>query len=186
MLNRIYILAIYCINVNINWAAAWFDILTSVDSGEPLQPPFKLRNSKWYSIGSLTLIDTQASSKGSDQTARMRRLIWGFAGRTYHNVGNPMHWLNSNQLPYISRNMDSISCDQKVIEYGQEKKTDLCCFLDACKRNFPFSWLLPSQKVHQVISKQNKMRNIYKPKTNTGNPLFNDSFCPKYFYVKLK
>ena len=34
-----------------NWASAWyfqhFDILTSVDSDEPLQPPFKLRNSKW-------------------------------------------------------------------------------------------------------------------------------------------
>ena len=25
----------------------------------------------------------------------MRRLIWGFAGRTYHIVGNLMHWLNS-------------------------------------------------------------------------------------------
>ena len=24
----------------------------------------------------------------------MRRLIWGFAGRTYHIVGNLMHWLN--------------------------------------------------------------------------------------------
>ena len=29
-------------------------------------------------------------SKGSDQTARMRMLIWGFAGRTYHIVGNIM------------------------------------------------------------------------------------------------
>ena len=28
------------------------------------------------------------TSKGSDQTAHMRRLIWGFAGRTYHSVGN--------------------------------------------------------------------------------------------------
>ena len=28
----------------------------------------------------------QATSKGSDQTARVRRLIWGFAGRTYHIV----------------------------------------------------------------------------------------------------
>ena len=26
----------------------------------------------------------QATSKGSDQTAHMRRLICGFAGRTYH------------------------------------------------------------------------------------------------------
>ena len=38
------------------WAAAWdfqqFDILTRVDSHEPLQPPVKLRNSKWCSVGS--------------------------------------------------------------------------------------------------------------------------------------
>ena len=34
-------------------------------------------------------LNIQATSKGSDQTARMRRLIWGFAGRTYHIVGNP-------------------------------------------------------------------------------------------------
>ena len=25
----------------------------------------------------------------------MRRLIWGFAGFTYHIVGKLMHWLNS-------------------------------------------------------------------------------------------
>ena len=34
-----------------------FDILTSVDSDEPLQPPFKLRNSKWCSVSSLTIIE---------------------------------------------------------------------------------------------------------------------------------
>ena len=32
-------------------------ISTSVDSDEPVQPPFKLRNSKWYSVSSLTLIE---------------------------------------------------------------------------------------------------------------------------------
>ena len=32
----------------------------------------------------------QATSKGSDQTARMRRLILGFAGWTYHIVVNLM------------------------------------------------------------------------------------------------
>ena len=32
----------------------------------------------------------QATSKGSDQTAHMRRLIWGFADHTYHIVGNIM------------------------------------------------------------------------------------------------
>ena len=44
-----------------NWAAAWdfqqFDILTCVDPGKRLQPPFKLRNSKWCSVSSLTTIE---------------------------------------------------------------------------------------------------------------------------------
>ena len=36
----------------------------------------------------------EATSKDSDQTVRMRRLIWGFAGRTYHIVGNLMSRLS--------------------------------------------------------------------------------------------
>ena len=32
----------------------------------------------------------QATNKGSDQTARMHRLIGRFAGRTYHIAGNLM------------------------------------------------------------------------------------------------
>ena len=32
-------------------------ILTCVDSDEPMQPPFKLRNTKWCSVSSLTLIE---------------------------------------------------------------------------------------------------------------------------------
>ena len=36
----------------------------------------------------------QATSKDSDQTELMRRLIWGFAGRTHHIVGNLMLRLN--------------------------------------------------------------------------------------------
>ena len=32
-------------------------ILTSVDSDEPVLPSFKLRNSKWWSVSSLTLIE---------------------------------------------------------------------------------------------------------------------------------
>ena len=69
-------------------------ILTSVHSDEPVQPLFKFRNSKWCSVSSLTLVEYSATSKGSDQTAHMRRLIWGFAGRTYHIVGNFMSRLN--------------------------------------------------------------------------------------------
>ena len=37
-----------------------------------------------------SLKDIQATSKDSDQNARMRGLVWGFAGRTYHIVGNLM------------------------------------------------------------------------------------------------
>ena len=68
------------------WAFQQCGILTSVDSDEPVQPPFKFRNSKWFSVSSLTLIVTQVTSKGSDQTARMRSFIGGLAGRTYHIV----------------------------------------------------------------------------------------------------
>ena len=80
-----------------------FNNLTSVDSDEPLHPHFKLRNSKWCSVSSLTIIfkNIQATSKGSDQTARMRRLIWGFAGCTYHIVGNLMHWLICNEYKML-------------------------------------------------------------------------------------
>ena len=34
-----------------------FDILTSVDSEEPVHRPFKLRNLKWCSFSSLTIIE---------------------------------------------------------------------------------------------------------------------------------
>ena len=61
--------------------------LTSVDSDEPVQSPFKLRTSKWCSVSSLTLMAYSSGKPDSDQTARMRRLRWGFAGRTYHIVG---------------------------------------------------------------------------------------------------
>ena len=82
---------------NTKWAVACdfqqFNILTRVDLDEPVQHPFKLRNSIWCSVSSLTAIEYSSDKQGSDQTARMRRLIWGFAGRTYHIVGNLIHWL---------------------------------------------------------------------------------------------
>ena len=59
--------------------------------------PFKRRNSKSCSFSSLTVIDVQATSKCSDQIARMRRLVWAFAGRTYHIDGNLMSWLNYHE-----------------------------------------------------------------------------------------
>ena len=88
-----YSLTIYNWTVTCNFQQC--GILTSVDSDEPVQPPDKLRIPKCCSVGSSTLIKCmQATSKGSDQTTRKRRLIWGFAGRTYHIVGNLMSRLN--------------------------------------------------------------------------------------------
>ena len=62
-------------------------ILTSVDSEEPVQPPFKLRNAKWCSVSSLTVIEYI-----SDQQRLIcaGRLVWAFAGRSYHIAGNLM------------------------------------------------------------------------------------------------
>ena len=51
----------------------------------------------------------QARSKGSDQTARMRRLIGGFAGRTYHVVGNLMSRLNYWELVNITDSLEFAS-----------------------------------------------------------------------------
>ena len=52
----------------------------------------------------------QATSKDSDQTAHMRRLILGFAGRTYHIVGNLMLRLNC-VIPHILMAISSIRWD---------------------------------------------------------------------------
>ena len=48
-------------SINNLWAATCdfqqCGILIYVDSNEPLQPPFKLRNTKWCSVSSLTIIE---------------------------------------------------------------------------------------------------------------------------------
>ena len=58
----------------------------------------------------------QATSTVSDQTAGMCRLIWGFAGCTYHIVGNVMSLLN-----YLSANLYEYSL--KELLYGTEYVT---------------------------------------------------------------
>ena len=59
----------------------------------------------WYSL------NIQATSKGSDQTARMRRLIWGFAGRTYDIVGNLTQWLNCYSINLSAWDMPHVMID---------------------------------------------------------------------------
>ena len=55
-------------------------VLTSVDSDEPVQPPFKVRNLKWCSVSSLTLIwyssDKQRLWSDSAYVQADLRLCW--------------------------------------------------------------------------------------------------------------
>ena len=71
-------------------------ILRGVDSDGPVRPSVELRNFKWYSSVARQSWSNQETSKGSDQTVRMRRLVWAFAGRTYLIVGNLM-----SRLKYV-------------------------------------------------------------------------------------
>ena len=62
------------------------------------------------SVSSWTLTYIQVTCKGSDQTVRILKLIWHFAGRTYHIVGNLMsryHWQASfsDELSYLYRTL---------------------------------------------------------------------------------
>ena len=67
-----------------------------------LETPNCVQSAAWQSW------NTQATSKGSDQTARMRRVIWDFAGCTYHIVGNLMHWLNYYVLPTLAERQSTL------------------------------------------------------------------------------
>ena len=74
----------------INWAATQCGILTSVDSDDPVQPPFKLTNSKRCSVSSLTLIEYSSDySKGSVRLC----ICAGWSGALLI-VGNLMSRLN--------------------------------------------------------------------------------------------
>ena len=71
------------------------------------------------------------TSKGSDQTARMRRLICSFAGRTYHIVGNLMWWLicftlTGKRLRCYKKNQTGcIACHQSNLNKPQVSTSDL-------------------------------------------------------------
>ena len=73
----------------------------SEDLDQPGRPPVwsEFSLSAWRKLGSLAIY--WAHSEDSDQTRRMSRLIWVFAGRTCHFVGFVMRWLSSNVQPTV-------------------------------------------------------------------------------------
>ena len=54
-INRQQVQRVKTMSHGMRFSTMWH--LTCVDSDEPLQPPFKLRNSKWCSVSSLTIIE---------------------------------------------------------------------------------------------------------------------------------
>ena len=88
-----------------NWASAWdfqqFDILTSVDSDEPLQPPVKLRYSEWFSVSSLTIIEYSSDQQRlwSDCAYAQAglRLCWSHIPHCWKSHALAHYWLFCEQ-----------------------------------------------------------------------------------------
>ena len=57
-----------------------------------MESPFKNRNSKYCSSVADPVLNIQETSKGSDQSVLMLRLVSAFPCRSYHIVGNLMLW----------------------------------------------------------------------------------------------
>ena len=73
------------------------------------------------------------TSKGSDQTVRIRMLVWAFACRTYHIVGNLKSWL-------LLREMLQPAITDFILLWGQEH---------GCR---PISKLNSNSKHQEVVS----------------------------------
>ena len=68
-----------------NWAAAWQNLQIDLCAQWRLRPVWsESLQSAWRNLGSLAT--HLAQSEDSELTARVRRLVWVFAGRTYHFV----------------------------------------------------------------------------------------------------
>ena len=92
-----------------------------------MQPSVELRNFKWYSSVARQSWSNQATSKGSDQTARMRRLVCAFAGRTYLIVGNLM-----SRLKYVRHclcNALYVYCRGRAVTYVGKTCGPTPCFV---------------------------------------------------------
>ena len=90
-------------NTLLKWAAAWQNQqcgcapIEKIQIGLGILPVWSESSlSAWRKLGSLAT--HWAHSEDSDQTGSMPRMIWVFAGRTYHFVRFVMRRLKSNKL----------------------------------------------------------------------------------------
>ena len=100
-------------------------ILTRIDSDKPVQPPFKLRSSKWCSVSSLTLIE-YASDK---------QRLWSDC--TYAQAGLSFCW---SHTPNCWKSHATAHIMFGIVL----KKT---CFFTVCK----FVWLFPCDDTLHVL-----------------------------------
>ena len=92
--------------------------------------------SAWRQLGSLAT--HWAHSEDSDQTGRMPRLIWVFAGRTCHFVGFVMRWLKYalrwRRIDFNDSEFSHLSCaETRRLLFS--RKIVLVCFCLACKQD---------------------------------------------------
>ena len=98
------------------------DILTSVDSDEPVQPPFKLRNSKWRSVSNLTLIEYSSG----------KQRLW--SGCTYAQAGLSRCW------PHIPHCCKSHVAAQITETTGASLAEAIYTYLQV-ETQFDFKWI---------------------------------------------
>ena len=122
-------------------------ILTCVVSDEPLQPPFKLRNSKWYSVSSLTIIEYSSDSQRlwSDCTYAQadRRPCWSHI---------PHCWKSHAQAHFISKLGAGYEMCLVWAHYKQCTTIRGMCFHDFCLYKYIniFTTLMSSLRCHDV------------------------------------
>ena len=70
----------------------------------------------------------------------MRRLVWAFAGRTYHIVGNILSWLISKAYAHIYIATFCVRAVKELVRLNRCVARMLCPPLFECAINSKFSW----------------------------------------------
>ena len=116
---------------NNNWAASWQnqqnDSAPSRDSDQPGHPPVwseSLLCAQWLVKDPVFLY---VDSKDSDQTGRMPRLIWAFAGCTCLFVGFVMRWLNLHSHFLKIGELSADLYTKILVETAQNNNAEATC-----------------------------------------------------------
>ena len=91
-------------------------ILTWTDSDEPVQPPFKLRNSKWCSVSSLIVIEYLSDLQSDLSLCWLHIHVLYKVLEIFHLlIKNILIWRSCNQT---NSNRDKYTMQYNVIQYN--------------------------------------------------------------------